>query len=112
MDEEFWVALHDIRPYFCLAYSHFEATGDPAVRDKLFARDWTNVDYIVMSSQMLDTMQQSNTAHQYYWIFEALNNAQRIWVLQRGGIELEVWQVQHQASEAEKVHTTQRRSDD
>jgi 4-amino-4-deoxy-L-arabinose transferase-like glycosyltransferase len=98
MDEEFWVDLHDSRPSYRLAHSHFEVTGDPAVRDKLFARDWTNVDYIVMSSQMLDTMHQSNTAHQYDWIFEALNHAQRIWVLQLGGIELEVWRVQHRMS--------------
>src|SRR5258708_7281605 len=92
------VVLHDSRPSYRLAHSHFEVTGDPAVRDKLFARDWTNVDYIVMSSQMLVTMQQSNTAHQYDWIFEALNHAQRIWVLQLGGIELEVWRVQHRMS--------------
>ena len=95
MDEEFWVDLHDIRPYYRFVHSHFEATGDPDVRDKLFARDWTNVDYIVMSNQMLVTMQHSNTNHQYDWIFQALNNAQRIWVLQLGGVELEIWQVQH-----------------
>jgi 4-amino-4-deoxy-L-arabinose transferase-like glycosyltransferase len=95
MDEEFWVDLHDIRPYYRVAHSHFEATGDPDVRDKLFARDPTNIDYIVMSNKMLVTMQQNNTTHQYDWILEALNNAQRIWVQQLGGIELEIWQVQH-----------------
>jgi 4-amino-4-deoxy-L-arabinose transferase-like glycosyltransferase len=95
MDEEFWVDLHDIRPYYRFAHSHFEATGDPDVRDKLFGQDPNNVDYIVMSNKMLVTMQQSNTNHQYDWIFQALNNAQRIWMLQRGGIELEIWQVQH-----------------
>jgi hypothetical protein len=95
MDEEFWVDLHDIQPYYATAHSHFEATGDPDVRDKLFAQNWTNVDYIVMSNKMLVTMQQNNTNGQYGWIFEALNHAQRIWQLQHGGIELEIWQVQH-----------------
>jgi 4-amino-4-deoxy-L-arabinose transferase-like glycosyltransferase len=95
MDEEFWVDLHDIQPYYPTAHSHFEATGDPDVRDKLFAQDWNNVDYIVMSNKMLVTMQQNNTNGQYGWIFDALNHAQRIWMLQHGGIELEIWQVQH-----------------
>jgi 4-amino-4-deoxy-L-arabinose transferase-like glycosyltransferase len=95
MDEEFWVDLHDIRPSYRYAHSHFLATGDPAVRDRLFARDPTNVDYIVMSNKMLVTMQDLNTTHQYDWIFDALNHAQRIWMLQLGGIELEIWQVQH-----------------
>lgn len=95
MDEEFWVDLHDIRPYYKFAHSHFEATGDPDVRDKLFASDWHNVDYVVMSNKMLVTMQQLNTNGRYTWIFDALRHAQRIWMLRRGGIELEVWQVQH-----------------
>lgn len=95
MDEEFWVDLHDIRPYYRFAHSHFEATGDPDVRDKLFHQDWHNVDYLVMSNQMLVTMRQLNTTGQYNWIFDTLHHATRIWMLQRGGIELEVWQVQH-----------------
>jgi 4-amino-4-deoxy-L-arabinose transferase-like glycosyltransferase len=94
MDEEFWVNLRDVRPYYPYAHSHFEATGDPAVRDKLFQQSWQNVDYIVMSNKMRVTMQQDNTSGQYDWIFDALDNhAHRIWMLQRGGIELEIWQI-------------------
>lgn len=96
MDEEFWVDLHDVRPYYKFAHSHFEATGDPDVRDKLFHQSWENVDYFVMSNKMRVTMQQLNTDGRYNWIFDALDHhARRIWTLQRGGIELEVWQVQH-----------------
>jgi 4-amino-4-deoxy-L-arabinose transferase-like glycosyltransferase len=96
MDEEFWVDLHDIRPAYPYAVSHFEATGDPAVRDKLFQQNWENVDYIVMSNKMRDTMRLDNTNGQYNWIFDALNNhAQRVWMLQSGNIELEIWQIQH-----------------
>lgn len=95
MDEEFWVDLHDVRPSYKFAHSHFEATGDPDVRDKLFRQDWQNVDYVVMSNRMLVTMRQLNTNGQYTWIFDALQHAQRIWMLRQGGIELEIWQVQH-----------------
>ena len=96
MDEEFWVDLHDIKPYYPYAVSHFEATGDPVIRDQLFHQDWNNVDYVVMSNKMRQTMQQDNTGGQYNWIFDLLDNhAQRIWMLQHGGIELEIWQVQH-----------------
>jgi Dolichyl-phosphate-mannose-protein mannosyltransferase len=96
MDEEFWVDLHDIQPTYPYAVSHFEATGDPAVRDKLFQQSWENVDYIVMSNKMRVTMQQDNTDGRYNWIFDALDNhAQRVWMSQHGGIELEIWQIQH-----------------
>lgn len=96
MDEEFWVDLHGTPPYYPNAHSHFEATGDPAIRDKVFAQTWQNVDYIVMSNKMRQTMQQDNTSGQYNWIFDALDNhATRIWVVQHGDIELEIWQVQH-----------------
>jgi 4-amino-4-deoxy-L-arabinose transferase-like glycosyltransferase len=95
MDEEFWVDLHDIPPRYPYAVSHFEATGDPAIRDTLFQQNYQNVDYIVMSNKMLVTMHQADTG-QYTWIFDMLaNHAQRVWMLQHGGIELEIWQVQH-----------------
>jgi 4-amino-4-deoxy-L-arabinose transferase-like glycosyltransferase len=96
MDEEFWVDLHDIAPSYPYAVSHFEATGDPVIRDQLFHQDFNNVDYVVMSNKMRRTMQQDNTTGQYNWIFDLLDNhAQRIWMVQHGGIELEIWQVQH-----------------
>ncbi len=96
MDEELWVDLHDIAPTYPYAVSHFEATGDPVIRDQLFHQDFNNVDYVVMSNKMRRTMQQDNTTGQYNWIFDLLDNhAQRIWMVQHGGIELEIWQVQH-----------------
>jgi hypothetical protein len=96
MDEEFWVDLHDIQPYYPYAVSHFEASADPAVRDRIFQQSWQNVDYVVMSNKMRQTMTQDNTNGQYNWIFDTLDNhAQRVWMLQHGGIELEIWQVQH-----------------
>ena len=94
MDDDLWVQLHDVRPYYPFAHSHWKASGDPAVRDKLFARNWQNIDYIVMSNKMLIAMQQNNGDGSENYILEALQHANRIWDLQRGGIELAIYQVQ------------------
>ena len=94
MDDDLWVQLHDVRPYYPFAHSHWKASGDPAVRDKLFARNWQNIDYIVMSNKMLIAMQQNNGDGSENYILEGLQHANRIWDLQRGGIELAIYQVQ------------------
>ena len=93
-DDDLWVELHDVRPYYLRAHSHWKASGDPAVRDKLFARDWHNIDYIVMSNKMLIAMQQNNTDGGENYILEALRNAKPIWQLTHGGISLAIYQVQ------------------
>ncbi len=94
MDDDIWVDLHDVAPYYPNAHSHWKASGDPAVRDKLFAQDWQNIDYIVMSNKMLEAMQQNGPGEGY--ILDALlNHSKQIWVLQRGYVKLEVYQVQH-----------------
>lgn len=94
MDDDMWVELHDVRPYYPRAHSHWKASGDPAVRDKLFARDWHNIDYIVMSNKMLIAMQQNNTDGGENYILEALRHARPIWQLTRGDISLAIYQVQ------------------
>jgi 4-amino-4-deoxy-L-arabinose transferase-like glycosyltransferase len=94
MDDELWVDLHDVAPYYKYAHSHWKAAGDPDVRDKLFRKDWHNIDYIVMSNQMLQAMQQNNGDGSESWILEGLSHAQRIWDLKRGGIELQIYQVE------------------
>ena len=57
IDDDLWVQLHDVQPFYPRAHSHWKASSDPAVRDKLFAKDWRNIDYIVMSNKMLLVMQ-------------------------------------------------------
>ena len=94
IDDDMWVELHDIRPYYPKAHSHWKASGDPAVRDKLFGRDWRNIDYIVMSNKMLLAMQQNNTDGGENYILEALSHATPIWQLTRGDISLAIYQVQ------------------
>ncbi len=93
MDDDIWVDLHDVPPYYPNAHSHWKASGDPAVRDKLFQQNWQNIDYIVMSNRMKLAMEQNGPGEGY--ILDALNNhAKQIWVLQRGDVTLEVYQVQ------------------
>jgi 4-amino-4-deoxy-L-arabinose transferase-like glycosyltransferase len=92
MDDDIWVDLHDLRPSYTVAHSHWKAASDPAVRDNVFHQNWQNIDYIVMSNQMLQAMQQNGPGEDY--IVEALNHATRIWDLKRGNVELSVYQVQ------------------
>jgi len=94
MDDELWVELHDVQPYYPRAHSHWKAAGDPAVRDKLFSRNWHNIDYIVLSNKMLIAMQQNNTDGNEDYILEALRHAKPIWQLTRGDISLAIYQVQ------------------
>lgn len=92
MDDDIWVDLHDVQPYYLYAHSHWKASSDPAVRDNLFQQNWQNIDYIVMSNKMLEAMQQNGPGEAY--ILDALNHSKQIWVLQGGDVKLEVYQVQ------------------
>jgi hypothetical protein len=94
MDDDLWVQLHDVAPYYLQAHSHWKASSDPAVRDTLFAKNWQNIDYIVMSNKMLTAMQQNNTGGGENYILTALQHAQPIWQLTRGDISLAIYQVQ------------------
>jgi 4-amino-4-deoxy-L-arabinose transferase-like glycosyltransferase len=94
IDDELWVDLHDVAPYYKWAHSHFKAASDPDVRDKLFAKNWQNIDYIVMSNKMYQAMQLNNGNGSEDYILEALQHSQRIWDLPRGDIDLQIYQVQ------------------
>jgi 4-amino-4-deoxy-L-arabinose transferase-like glycosyltransferase len=94
IDDDLWVQLHDVAPYYKWAHSHWKAAADPAVRDKLFGKNWQNIDFIVMSNQMLQAMQLNNGDGNEGYILEALHHSVRIWDMKRGGIELQIYQVQ------------------
>jgi 4-amino-4-deoxy-L-arabinose transferase-like glycosyltransferase len=95
MDDELWVDLHDGTPSYKYAHSHWKAASDPDIRDKLFHRDWNNIDYIVMSNKMVDAMELNNGDGSETWILDALQHATRIWDLKRGDVELQIYQIQH-----------------
>ncbi len=93
IDDDMWVPLHDVAPYYKWAHSHWKAASDPDVRDKLFGANWRNIDYIVMSNQMLQAMELNNGDGSENYILEALQHSVRIWDMKRGGIELQIYQV-------------------
>jgi 4-amino-4-deoxy-L-arabinose transferase-like glycosyltransferase len=94
MDDDLWVQLRDVRPYYPFAVSHWNASSDPDVRDKIFQNNWQNIDYIVMSNKMLVAMQQNNGDGGENYILTALQHAQPIWQLTQGNVSLAVYQVQ------------------
>jgi 4-amino-4-deoxy-L-arabinose transferase-like glycosyltransferase len=93
IDDDIWADLHDVRPYYKWAHSYTKAARDPDVRDKLFGKDWRNIDYIVLSNKMRDAMALDNADGSVNWIFDALNRGQDVWVEQRGDVHLAVVRV-------------------
>jgi hypothetical protein len=94
IDDDIWPALHDNKPFYPFAHSHWKATADPDVRDKLFGRSWRNVDYVVMSNKMRIAMTKNNADGREDWILDALDNhSERVWHLTRGDVQLSVYRV-------------------
>jgi 4-amino-4-deoxy-L-arabinose transferase-like glycosyltransferase len=90
IDDDMWADLHDQRPYYKWAHSHYKAASDPDVRDKLFGKDWHNIDYIVMSNKMRDAMELNNTDGGETWILQALDHSQPVWSVEGGDVKLEI----------------------
>jgi 4-amino-4-deoxy-L-arabinose transferase-like glycosyltransferase len=94
IDDDMWTTLRDADPPYRFAHSHWEASADPAVRDKVFHQDWRNIDYIVMSNKMRQAMVRNNSDGREDWILDALDNhAQRVWNIRQGDVELSVYRV-------------------
>ncbi|WP_020577262.1 ArnT family glycosyltransferase [Actinopolymorpha alba] len=95
IDDDMWTALHDVKPYYPRAHSHFKAASDPAVRDKLFRRNWQNIDYVIMSNKMRAAMERNNGNGAENYMLDAIDqHGQRVWDLNRGGIHLAVYKIE------------------
>jgi hypothetical protein len=95
-DDDIWVALHDVRPYYPYDQSHFEASSDPMVRDRVYGGIWQNIDYIVLSNGMKHAMILNNAGGQESYILDALDNhSTEVWQARRGLVTLEIYKVQH-----------------
>ncbi len=95
-DEDIWVALHDVRPYYPYAQSHWNAASDPKIRDNIFHSSWQDINYIVLSESMQYAMRLNNAADggQESWILDALNNhSTMVWHESRGALNLYIYQV-------------------
>jgi hypothetical protein len=73
-DEDVWVALHDVRPNYPYAQSHWNAASDPQIRDSVFHSSWQDINYIVLSNQMKRAMVLNNGSGLESWILDALDN--------------------------------------
>jgi Dolichyl-phosphate-mannose-protein mannosyltransferase len=95
-DEDIWVALHDVRPSYPYAQSHWNAASDPRVRDDMFHDNWQDISYIVLSNGMQHAMNVNNAGGQESWILDALDNhSTEVWHADYGGVHLAIYQVQH-----------------
>ncbi|HEX6471513.1 MAG TPA: glycosyltransferase family 39 protein [Streptosporangiaceae bacterium] len=94
-DEDIWTELHDVRPYYPYAHSHWNASSDPTIRDKLFARNWQNIDYVVMSNKMRQAIVGNNGDGRESWILNAIDNHSTVvWQTGQGDIRLQIYQIQ------------------
>jgi 4-amino-4-deoxy-L-arabinose transferase-like glycosyltransferase len=95
MDDDLWVMLHDQSPVYPYAWSHWNAAGDPTVRNKIFHADWQDIDYIVVSNGMKQAMIGNNTGGQENYILNALDNhSVEVWQASRGNVHLAIYKVQ------------------
>ena len=94
MDDDLWGELHDVRPFYPYAHSHWNAASDPDVRDKLFKKRWQNIDYVIMSNKMRKSMATNNADGRENWILKALQHSDRVWSRIQGNIRLEIYRVQ------------------
>jgi hypothetical protein len=92
-DDDIWADLHDVRPFYKWAHSYTKAARDPDVRDKLFGKDWQNIDYIALSNKMRDAMTLDNADGSESWIFAGLDHSQQVWAEEHGDVKLEVYRV-------------------
>jgi hypothetical protein len=94
-DDDIWVALHDIRPYYPYDQSHWNAATDPQVRNRIFHGNWQNIDYIVLSNGMEAAMKINNndTGGQEAYILTALAHSTQVWHASRGNVSLYIYRV-------------------
>jgi 4-amino-4-deoxy-L-arabinose transferase-like glycosyltransferase len=55
-DDDIWVALHDMRPAYPFAQSHWNAASDPEIRKMFGNGNSLSINYIVASNQMKTAM--------------------------------------------------------
>jgi Dolichyl-phosphate-mannose-protein mannosyltransferase len=94
-DEDIWVDLHDIRPYYPYSQSHWNVASNPAVRKMFGNGNWQDIDYIVLSNGMKQAMILNNTGGQESFMLNALDNhATEVWSVTKGDVSLAIYQVQ------------------
>ena len=93
-DDDIWVDLHDVKPYYPYAQSHWNAATDPQVRTNIFGANWQNIDYIVLSNGMRQAMLLNNGGGEESYILNALDNhSSLVWQAGRGNVQLAIYRI-------------------
>lgn len=94
IDEDVWMGLHDRSPRYEFAHSHWKASSDPDVRDKIFGSDPANIDYVAMSNRMREAMEGNNGDGRESWILTAIDErGEVVWEASDGDIELQIYRI-------------------
>jgi hypothetical protein len=100
-DDDIWVALHDVPPYYPYDWSHWEASSDPRIK-KIFGNgNWQSIDYIVLSNGMQAAMELNNggnstTRGPEAYILNALEyHSTKVWSVNKGDVNLYIYKVQN-----------------
>jgi 4-amino-4-deoxy-L-arabinose transferase-like glycosyltransferase len=95
-DDDIWVALHDMRPSYPYAQSHWNAASDPTIR-KIFGNgNSLSINYIVMSNGMKHAMEINNTGSQEQFMLNAINyhsGGAPVWQAIRGDVKLYIYKI-------------------
>jgi 4-amino-4-deoxy-L-arabinose transferase-like glycosyltransferase len=94
-DEDIWTDLHDVRPIYPYAQSHWNAASDPTVRKMFGNGNWQDIDYIVLSNGMKQAMILNNAGGQELFMLNALDyHSTEVWHVTKGDVSLAIYQIQ------------------
>jgi 4-amino-4-deoxy-L-arabinose transferase-like glycosyltransferase len=94
-DEDIWTDLHDIRPNYPYAQSHWNVASDPPVRKMFGNGNWQDIDYIVLSNGMKQAMEQNNGDGMESFMLYALDyHSTEVWHVTKGDVSLAIYQIQ------------------
>jgi 4-amino-4-deoxy-L-arabinose transferase-like glycosyltransferase len=93
-DDDIWVALHDMRPAYPFAQSHWNAASDPKIR-KIFGNgNSLSINYIVASNGMQHAMILNNAGGQEQFMLNAINyHSTLVWHAIRGDVKLYIYKI-------------------
>jgi len=92
IDDDLWVDLHernDQWPVFPKAHSHWKVEDDPEIQVGVLGGDWRNIDYIVMSDDLIDTFNYNKEQ----FVLAAYQNSRVIAQFEKGDVMVQVRQV-------------------
>ncbi|TAK33022.1 MAG: phospholipid carrier-dependent glycosyltransferase [Chloroflexota bacterium] len=102
IDDDLWVDLHEKNgrlPVYPNAHSHWKIQTDPDIKTRLLKNNWRNIDWVVMSPDLIDTFhinydQTLKANPNGEMVLNAYNNSVQRALYQKGNTIVQVRQVQ------------------